>query len=177
MIIKSDKGIHVEYFLMITGLILIEIIFIKNWIGGILPRVIGLSVIISLLILFTVLEWIQMSKTITLSSEGYIVKLWKINKMYAWETIKIKRMEKFYIKNVGSIEGVVFCKHSIFKPKWVYPGNYSFLSPFLSYFFVCFNEEKDERKKMTGVHSYPANKDEFMEKMRLWKIELEDCRK
>ena len=51
MIIKSDKGIHVEYFLMITGLILIEIIFIKNWIGGILPRVIGLSVIISLLIL------------------------------------------------------------------------------------------------------------------------------
>ena len=179
MIVKSDKAIHVEYFLMIAGLLFLEIICTKNLVREMIEisLIIGLSAIMNLVIFWMMLEWIQMSKTIIMNSDGCIVKLWKIHKTYTWEEIKIKRIEKFYLKNVGSIEGIVFCKHSIFKPKWVYPGNFAFLSPFLSYFFVCFNEENDGKKKLTGVHSYVVNKDEFVEKMNLWNVELEDCRK
>ena len=83
-----------------------------------------------------------------MDSDGCIVKLWKISKVYSWDEFKIKRIEKFTRKNEGWTQGVVFCKHTIYKPKRIHPENYAFLAPFLSYFFVCFIAEDDDKKRL-----------------------------
>lgn len=132
--------------------------------------------ILSIVNLCFLLQLIQINKTLIMDSEGCTVKLWKISKVYSWNELKIKRIEKFTRKNEGWTQGVVFCKHTIFKPKSIHPENYAFLAPFLSYFFVCFIEEDDE-KKTNNAQAYSVNENEFMEKMRLWNVELEDCRK
>lgn len=145
MIIKTDKLISAGNLILIVGVIILQIIMIVEMT---IPGQWMVIHILSIVNLCFLLQLIQINKTLIMDSEGCTVKLWKISKVYSWNELKIKRIEKFTRKNEGWTQGVVFCKHTIFKPKSIHPENYAFLAPFLSYFFVCFIEEDDEKKRI-----------------------------
>ena len=177
MIIKTKKGVHRER-LFEFSLVLFTWIWLISYNRIVMSPQRWLCLgVANIPVLFYLFQWIQISKTIVMSSEGCVVKLWKINKKYSWDEFKIKRIERFTRYRDGWTEGVVFCKHFIFKTKMKHPENHAWIAPYFSYIFVCFVEENNNEKKTTREQSYPVNKDEFMEKMRLWNVELEDCRK
>lgn len=101
-------------------------------------------------------------------------------KKYLWDELRVKRIEQYEdsLMTNGTRKGVTFSKRNLRKPNHVHPAFYAPRFPFMSYFYVYFTANK---RRISGTQrielpeEYPVDEEEFMEKMRLWHIGLENC--
>ena len=134
-------------------------------------------------ILYFTFFWcsVCIGKTLIMDSEGCTICYGPLKKKYMWDEFSVKCIWSFrFTRKLGSQcrEGVVFSKYKAFRPWGRFSMPFSFLRPPISYFCVFFSTNEpwtNYGRNMPKI--FPVNEEEFMEKMRLWHVELEDCRK
>ncbi len=126
---------------------------------------------------FMALYLISYGRTFVLNEYGCTVHFWKYKKLYTWDQLKTKRIEKYNSRPLinGTYRGyylteAIFCFRKIRKPKFIRPSTYSIIHPF-SCIYINFNPTPENWKR--GRH-YEVDEMEFREKMKQWGVELEE---
>ena len=174
MIIKSEKSKDVIIALiLITIWFLYEVFFPPK---DIFPYIMFPP-------LYFTFFWCSIStdKTLIMDSEGCTICYGPLKKKYMWDEFSVKCIVRFrYDDALGNQrrEGVVFSKYKAFRPLGKFPSSFSYLRPPISYFCVFFSTNEPWICWGRNIEKiFPVEEEEFMEKMQLWHVELEDCRK
>ena len=185
MKIRSDKSYLLGPLLAIGTMIYLEIYLIKYWIEKGKLRIgfgkVFLIVFMSLICIYYIFGIVDLGRTVELTRKGCIISFFIIKCFYSWNEYQVKKIER-YSKNsnlsspvTGYDEGAVFSKVPVKRPKRYRPANEkSFLTPYVfSTVWICFRNEKSKDKNKYWNGFYEVDKEEFLQKMDEWGIELE----
>lgn len=121
---------------------------------------------------------INLGRKIELTKAGCNISLLFLKREYSWSEYEIKQLEKYYNGYNYGIrppyeEGAVFSKYRVKRTKKYRPEDMKFLwnKSAFSTVWVTFGNEKCKRGiYMTPI--YEVNKEEFLQKMEEWEVEL-----
>ena len=138
--------------------------------------------IIHLVYLFFVFDLINIGRKIKLTKEGCIISFLWIKRRYGWEVYQIKKLEQYstcsssWAPITPYDEGAVFSKVPVKRPKRYRPVDMrSYLTRYVfSTVWVCFQNEKC-KKSMYASGYFEVDKEEFLQKMEEWGVELEQA--
>ena len=151
-----------------------------NSIGGI----VFLLLIIDLfhwIYIMAVLVWIDMGRKIELTKEGCMISFLWIKRRYSWEEYPVKKIERYsdrynpWAPSTPYEEGAVFSKVPVKRSKKYRPAEpRSYLTRYVfSTVWVCFRNEECGKKWSYNDGLYEVDKEEFLQKMEEWGVELE----
>ena len=137
--------------------------------------------LIHLIYLVAVLYLIYIGRRIELTKEECIISFLWIKRRYSWEEYPIKKVERYskyrsiWAPNTPYDEGAVFSKVPVKhskryrpeEPRW-YLTRYVF-----STVWICFRNEECGKKWSYNDGLYEVDKEEFLQKMEEWGVELE----
>ena len=137
--------------------------------------------LIHLIYLVAVLYLIYIGRRIELTKEECIISFLWIKRRYSWEEYPIKKVERYskyrsiWAPNTPYDEGAVFSKIPVKhskryrpeEPRW-YLTRYVF-----STVWICFRNEECGKKWSYNDGLYEVDKEEFLQKMEEWGVELE----
>ncbi len=173
MVVRSEKETVSYVWLCFLLLMIIALIL---WLGaGWQVWAAGLMLLLpSLFILLPF--WVQVGKTLTFDQDGVAVCFLWLRKKYAWQELKVKRLETYPGATYKSPydQGMVFSGKKCRKPSRMKPtACFLFMLP-LSCIYVCFritDEKALPDKKLRAAMAYPVDKDIFLDMLRLWQVE------
>ena len=184
--IKTDMS-HTIMTLIVVGLFAyFEIYGIKRLIDAIKTSSVE-DMVATMVILFLIhlvyafcgFDLINMGRKIELTKVGCTISFLWIKRRYSWGEYLVKKVEKYSDYSMRAPdtpydEGAVFSKVPIKRPKRYRPGEVSsFITPCVfSTVWVCFRNERCKRTmRLTGY--FEVDKEEFLQKMEEWGVELE----
>ena len=137
------------------------------------------TLIILLACLYFGFGLVNVGRKIELTKEGCTISLLWIKRRYAWEEYLVKKVEKYSGQyNSGAPltayeEGAVFSKVPVKRSKRYRPAeDRSYLTRYVfSTVWVCFRNECNKKIYNTGL--FEVDKEEFLQKMKEWGVELE----
>ena len=177
--IISVFGIVVCIYLMICG---IKMIDGHSW--RIVEIVVGSGLYVGVLFIglgFT--YWlINLGRRIELSKTGCKISFLFIKQNYSWDRYVVKKVEKYYKrksyeKSTPYEEGVVFSMVPIKRSKKYRPENIKIIwnRTVFSTVWICFLNEKSKEKNWNQFPLYQVDREEFLQKMEEWGVELEQA--
>lgn len=180
MVIKSDKG---NYFILAVIIVvwtfLISIISHDGISNKNAKTIIFVSLLLFLVVFFCVRYFIFISKTITLTPEGCIIKLFSYKKFYPWSYYKTIRFEPY--NDLLSFTQGLYDSKILFlrkrKKNMINPMLYCiFICPF-SGFFVNFSDNmhdvpNSDSKGMPRILF--ADKEQFLNLMSKYQIQIDN---
>ena len=184
--IKMDMS-HIIMTLIVVGLfVYFEICGIKRLIDAIKTSSVE-DMVATMVILFLIhlvyafcgFDLINMGRKIELTKVGCTISFLWIKRRYSWGKYLVKKVEKYSDYSMRAPdtpydEGAVFSKVPVKRPKRYRPGEVSsFITPYVfSTVWVCFRNERCKRTmRLTGY--FEVDKEEFLQKMEEWGVELE----
>ena len=138
--------------------------------------------IILLIYLSCVFDLINIGRRIELTKEGCMISFLWIKRKYSWEEYPVKKIERYsdqynsWAPSTPYDEGAVFSKVPVKRSKKYRPAEpRSYLTRYVfSTVWVCFrNEECKKRKWAYNTGLFEVDKEEFLQKMEEWGVELE----
>ena len=188
--IKIKTGIF-DSILMLSAIVLcvyIEVFAIKLFLATVkagnkidMLLVILVIFIILLIYLSCVFDLINIGRRIELTKEGCMISFLWIKRKYSWEEYPVKKVER-YSDQYNSLapstpyeEGAVFSKVPVKRSKKYRPEEpQSYLTRYVfSTVWVCFRNEECKRKWAYNTGLFEVDKEEFLQKMEEWGVELE----
>ena len=181
--IKTNVIYSILMLFIIGIFVYFEVYGIKNMITGIEigKLLIGLFVI-HLVYFLGAFYLINIGRKIELTKDGCIISFLWIKRRYSWEEYPIKKVERYsdrynsWAPLTPYDEGAVFSKVSVKRSKKYRPAEpRSYLTRYVfSTVWVCFrNEECKKRKWAYNTGLFEVDKEEFLQKMEEWGVELE----
>ena len=137
--------------------------------------------LLHLIYLYVAFYLIYIGRRIELTREGCIISYLWIKRKYGWEEYPIKKVERYskyrslWAPNTPYDEGAVFSKVQVKHSKKYQPGETrSFLTRYVfSTVWICFRNEECGKKWSYNDGLYEVDKEEFLQKMEEWGVELE----
>ena len=137
--------------------------------------------LLHLMYLYLAFYLIYIGRRIELTKEECIISFLWIKRRYSWEEYPIKKVERYskyrsiWAPNTPYDEGAVFSKVPVKhskryrpeEPRW-YLTRYVF-----STVWICFRNEECGKKWSYNDGLYEVDKEEFLQKMEEWGVELE----
>ena len=194
---EEDNGIKIktgifDSILMLSAIGLctyIEVFTIKLFLVTIKTgnKIDMLLVILVIFIMFLTYLWcvfglINIGRKIELTREGGTISFLWIKRRYSWEEYPVKKIERYsdrynpWAPSTPYEEGAVFSKVPVKRSKKYRPEEpRSYLTRYVfSTVWVCFrNEECKKRKWAYNTGLFEVDKEEFLQKMEEWGVELE----
>ena len=130
---------------------------------------------------FFVFELINIGRKIELTKEGCMISFLWIKRRYSWEEYPVKKIERYsdrynpWAPSTPYEEGAVFSKVPVKRSKKYRPEEpRSYLTRYVfSTVWVCFRNEECKRKWAYNTGLFEVDKEEFLQKMEEWGVELE----
>ena len=137
--------------------------------------------LIHLIYLVAVLYLIDFGRKIELTKEGCMISFLWIKRRYSWEEYPVKKIERYsdrynpWAPSTPYEEGAVFSKVPVKRSKKYRPEEpRSYLTRYVfSTVWVCFRNEECKRKWAYNTGLFEVDKEEFLQKMEEWGVELE----
>ena len=137
--------------------------------------------LIHLIYLVAVLYLIDFGRKIELTKEGCMISFLWIKRRYSWEEYPVKKIERYsdqynsWAPVTPYEEGAVFSKVPVKHSKKYRPAEpRSYLTRYVfSTVWVCFRNEECGKKWSYNDGLYEVDKEEFLQKMEEWGVELE----
>ncbi len=179
MTIKSSKGQHLAYILIIVFFVIIFFrpLLDQNFDANSVRSSDGFwYVSIAVMIIFALRIYVSVGRTLTMNQEGCTISFLCFRRTYKWSEFKAIRLIKCMpdvLHGFPYSEGCVFLK----KREKLHPElvtEYSiFIRPF-SFVYVYFKPEKELKKWYESyLPRYEIEKVIFMEKMRKWNVPVQ----
>ena len=159
-----------------------EVYGIKNLIVDIeIRKTLVVFLVIHLAYLYFAFDLINIGRKIELTKEGCIISFLWIKRRYSWEEYPVKKIERYsdqynsWAPVTPYEEGAVFSKVSVKRSKKYRPvETRSYLTRYVfSTIWVCFRNEECEKKWSYNTGLFEVDKEEFLQKMEEWGVELE----
>ena len=137
--------------------------------------------LIHLIYLVAVLYLIDFGRKIELTKEGCMISFLWIKRRYSWEEYPVKKIERYsdqynsWAHVTPYEEGDVFSKVPVKHSKKYRPAETrSFLTWYVfSTVWICFRNEECKKKWAYYTDLFEVDKEEFLQKMEEWGVELE----
>ena len=137
--------------------------------------------LIHLIYLVAVLYLIDFGRKIELTKEGCMISFLWIKRRYSWEEYPVKKIERYsdrynpWAPSTPYEEGAVFSKVPVKRSKKYRPEEpRSYLTRYVFLtVWVCFRNEECKRKWAYNTGLFEVDKEEFLQKMEEWGVELE----
>ena len=137
--------------------------------------------LIHLIYLVAVLYLIDFGRKIELTKEGCMISFLWIKRRYSWEEYPVKKIERYsdqynsWAPVTPYEEGAVFSKVPVKHSKKYRPAETrSYLTRYVfSTVWVCFRNEECKKKWSYNTGWFEVDKEEFLQKMEEWGVELE----
>lgn len=182
MEIKSDLRV------MRYGLtILMAIWGISYIIISIVVKSVALLIIGCALGLYVVNRWVMLGRTYILSEKGCTIKFFNVSKFYPWDFYDWKIWNDYPDVRLGSKawnapvdvykNGIVFSKNLMYGGQRRRPGLALQRHPFSNIFLYIWTPEVEKiRNESDAIYPscYEVRRKEILEKMKLWKIRIEN---
>ena len=170
MKIKSKN--HIKEIVSLNFFSVLLILLYYHMYGDFLPWgfYIGLFVI---LWLYSIISTVAYGKTLLFDENGCTVSFGKYKKIYSWkdfEYIRYYDYSKPKFRSEGLVGGIVFSKKPINLKRMTLNSYYGF-HPF-SFVYVTFINEKRSQLQ-TYRDAYTAPKEEFVNKLKEWGVEVQ----
>ena len=180
MIIKSSKGQHIAWILVMISVVIIffrPLLDTKFDAHSVRSSAMFLYVSAALLFLFTLCVYVSVGRTFTMNQEGCTISFLCFRRTYRWSEFRTIRLMKYtpdVLHGFPYSEGCVFLK----KRKKLHPKlvtEYSvFIRPF-SFIYVYFKPEKELKKwHQSYLPKYEIEKTTFMQKMHEWNVAVQE---
>ena len=159
-----------------------EVYGIKNLIAGIeIGKTLVVFFVIHLAYLYFAFDLINIGRKIELTKEGCMISFLWIKRRYSWEEYPVKKIERYsdqynsWAPVTPYEEGAVFSKVPVKRSKKYRPEEpRSYLTRYVfSTVWVCFRNEECKRKWAYNTGLFEVDKEEFLQKMEEWGVELE----
>ena len=194
---EENNGIKIKtdifYFILILSTIgaltYMEVLIIKIFLetvktGNKIDMLLVILVIFIILLIYLscVFYLIDIGRRIELTKEGCMISFLWIKRKYSWEEYPVKKIERYsdqynsWAPSTPYDEGAVFSKVPVKRSKKYRPAEpRSYLTRYVfSTVWVCFrNEECKKRKWAYNTGLFEVDKEEFLQKMEEWGVELE----
>ena len=194
---EENNGIKIKtdifYFILILSTIgaltYMEVLIIKIFLetvktGNKIDMLLVILVIFIILLIYLscVFDLIDIGRRIELTKEGCMISFLWIKRKYSWEEYPVKKIERYsdqynsWAPSTPYDEGAVFSKVPVKRSKKYRPAEpRSYLTRYVfSTVWVCFrNEECKKRKWAYNTGLFEVDKEEFLQKMEEWGVELE----
>lgn len=162
MVIKPDKGVLGEFFLLFLSTTGASVLLVKigSWIGAIILFLYGA--------ISSLCYWMALGRTLVFSEKGLEVRFLWIVRTYAWEQIKARN----YVDCTNSIghrspytHGAEFQRSCPYRPKWLKPGEFSIYVRPWSYVFVYFPPKNRPGRRSENAPRYEVDETTFRNTM------------
>ena len=159
-----------------------EVYGIKNLIAGIeIGKTLVVFFVIHLAYLYFAFDLINIGRKIELTKEGCMISFLWIKRRYSWEEYPVKKIERYsdqynsWAPVTPYEEGAVFSKVPVKHSKKYRPAETrSFLTWYVfSTVWICFRNEECKKKWAYYTDLFEVDKEEFLQKMEEWGVELE----
>ena len=187
---EEDNGIKIKanviYSIVMLPMIGIFVYFeadgIKRLIAGIeIGATLFELFVIHLVYLYCAFDLINLGRRIELTKEGCIISFLWIKRRYSWEEYPVKKIERYsdqynsWAPVTPYEEGAVFSKVPVKHSKKYRPAETrSFLTWYVfSTVWICFRNEECKKKWAYYTDLFEVDKEEFLQKMEEWGVELE----
>ena len=159
-----------------------EVYGIKNLIAGIeIGKTLVVFFVIHLAYLYFAFDLINIGRKIELTKEGCMISFLWIKRRYSWEEYLVKKIERYsdryspWAPDTPYDEGAVFSKVPVKRSKRYRPAEIrSYLTGYVfSTVWICFRNEKYKKKGAYNTDFFEVDKEEFLQKMEEWGVELE----
>ena len=187
---EEDNGIKIKanviYSIVMLPMIGIFVYFeadgIKRLIAGIkIGATLVELFVIHLVYLYCAFDLINLGRRIELTKEGCIISFLWIKRRYSWEEYLVKKIERYsdryspWAPDTPYDEGAVFSKVPVKRSKRYRPAEIrSYLTRYVfSTVWICFRNEKYKKKGAYNTDFFEVDKEEFLQKMEEWGVELE----
>ena len=187
--IKTDIFYFILILSTIGALTYMEVLIIKIFLetvktGNKIDMLLVILVIFIILLIYLscVFDLINIGRRIELTKEGCMISFLWIKRKYSWEEYPVKKIERYsdqynsWAPSTPYDEGAVFSKVPVKRSKKYRPAEpRSYLTRYVfSTVWVCFrNEECKKRKWAYNTGLFEVDKEEFLQKMEEWGVELE----
>ena len=137
--------------------------------------------LVHLIYLVLAFELIHIGRKIELTKEGCMISFLWIKRKYSWEEYPVKKVERYskdpsiWAPDTPYDAGAVFSKVPVKHSKRYRPEEprWSLSRYVFSTVWICFRNEKCKKKWAYNTDLFEVDKEEFLQKMEEWGVELE----
>lgn len=138
--------------------------------------------LVALGVFYSVRHFCLICKTVELCPEGYRVSFLGVQRLYAWEKVKIKSIEDC-TKVIGRRntelypECLLLSVHKTKRPRWCNPVEFCVFTHPFSNVYACFKPEKEGMAILYGtVEVIVIDKQELLDTLQAYGVELDPAK-